>query len=105
MRAETVDVPPDALTPALAGRVKTVYEFDPGFDVAESLKARRVQGLEGGGPAARAGLRAGDKLVGWTVHGDADKRMVLQVERRGEVKEIRYFPRGKGVELLQFEEK
>ena len=104
MRAETVDVPTDALAPALVGKVKPVYAFDPGFDVAESLKARKVRGLKRSGPAARAGLRSGDKLVGWTVHGDPDKHILLQVERRGDVKEIKYYPRGAGVEVLQFVE-
>ncbi len=100
--AETVQVPPDALAPALTGAVRKVYEFQLGFDREASLATQRVIGLVGGSAAAKAGLREGDALVGWDIHGEADKEIRLQVRRGDKLHTIRYFPRGAAVEILQF---
>lgn len=101
--AETVEVPADALAPELVGRVQAVYEYQLGFDREQSLSAKRVRGLVPGSPAAEAGLRDGDELAGWTIHGDPDKKVHLQVQRGGTLKTISYYPRGQRRDLLQFE--
>jgi len=101
-RAATVEVPEDALAPQLRGRVRTVYEYELGFDRGRSLKDERVRGLVNGSAAAKAGLREGDELVGWDIHGDADKRIRLQVLRDRKLKNISYFPRGERRFILQF---
>ena len=101
-RAETVEVPTDALAPKLTGRVKPTYEYELGFDRERSLKQQRVTGLVDGSAAAKAGLREGDELLGWDIHGDVNKKIQLQVLRDKKVKAIRYFPRGKKSFTLQF---
>jgi hypothetical protein len=47
--------------------------------------------------AARAGLRDGDELAGYSVYrGEPDREAVLHVKRDGENTEIRFFPRASG---------
>jgi predicted metalloprotease with PDZ domain len=101
-RAETIDVPADALAPDFIGRTKTVYEFELGFDRARSLSEMRVVGLASGSAAARAGLREGDELLGWAVHGDPDRQIRLQVQRDKQIRTISYYPRGDRRQVLQF---
>jgi len=100
--AETVEVPPDALAPALTGAIRKVYEFQLGFDREASLAAQQVKGLISGSAAAKAGLREGDELAGWDIHGEADQEIRLQVRRGDKLQTIRYYPRGAAVEILQF---
>ena len=103
LEAKTVNVPPDVLTPEFEGLTKPIYEYELGFDRDQSLKRRRVQGLVSGSAAEEAGLRDGDELAGWKIHGDTDKKILLQVLRGDGVKEIRYYPRGRRSFILQFE--
>lgn len=102
VRAETVEVPRDALAPALVGRVRQSYEYVLGFDRERSVREQRVRGLVAGSPAAKAGLREGDDLVGWDIHGETDREIQLQVLRRGQVTTIRYLPRGTRHAVMQF---
>ena len=73
-----------------------------GFDHTRSLKQRRVSGLIPGSAAAKAGLREGDELAGWKIHGDVDEQVKLSVRREGKNKTISYYPRGKSSDVLQF---
>ena len=102
-RARTVDTPGAALGPALQGDVTTVFAFELGFDRVKSGEAKKVRGLVRGSAAEKAGLREGDELVGWRIPGDADSEVTIQVRREGEVKSIKYLPRGEASEVLQFE--
>ncbi len=101
-RAETIEVPSDALAPELRGRVRTVYEFELGFERERSLRAERVHGLKKDSAAAKAGLREGDDLIGWRIPTDADDQVQLQVKRGDTLKTITYRPRGARRDLLQF---
>ena len=103
LRGETIRVPADALLPELRGQSRTVYAFDPGFDVAASVQARRVIGLRAGSPAARAGLREGDTLVAASIRDDPDVPVRLTVRRDGKLHTIRYLPRGRAMVVVQFE--
>lgn len=102
MRAETIDVPADALGAAFRGEVQTLHCFEPGFDTQRSIEAQRISGLVGGSAAEKAGLREGDELVGYSVYHDADREAELTVRRNGELHTIRYLPRGAAVAALQF---
>lgn len=101
-RAETVEVPTDALVPELVGEVTATYLYELGFDRARSLSEGCVRGLLPGSAAAAAGLRDGDELAGWTVPGDADEKVRLRVRRDGRLETISYFPRGRRSDVLQF---
>lgn len=102
VRAEPVELPADALEPALTGKVRPVYEFELGFERTRSLKEKRVIGLVDGSPAAQAGLQEGDELSGWRIPTDADTKAEIQVRRAGKVRTIAYYPRGAKREVLQF---
>lgn len=102
VQARTVGVPADALAPRLVGAEVRVYEYEPGFDRARSLAQQKIVGLQRGSAAERAGLREGDELLGYSLLADPEKQSELKVMRKGELKTIRYFPRGPAVEALQF---
>lgn len=101
-QAELVEVPPDALAPDLVGRVEPTYTFELGFDRDASLRDRRVTGLVAGSAAAAAGLREGDELAGWSIHGEADRKVQLQVRRDERLVSISYYPRGARRDVFQF---
>ncbi|MBL8878272.1 MAG: hypothetical protein JNG88_04050 [Phycisphaerales bacterium] len=101
-RAETVEVPLDALVPALHGKQSRAYEFDLGFHQDKTLKARKVIGLKPGSAAEKAGLREGDELAGWDVYTDADQETTLTIRRDGKVKKISFYPRGESRGAVQF---
>lgn len=101
--AETVEVPTAALAPTFNGRVRTVYEYQLGFDREKSLKAERVIGLVAGSAADKAGLKEGDELAGYSLYVDPERQTEIKVRRGGKVQTIRYYPRGAGREVLQFE--
>lgn len=100
--AATIDLPEDALTPAFRGRIARIHEFDLGFDRERSLKSKTAVGVVKGSAAARAGLREGDKLVGWKLHGDPDQKIALDVLRGENTRKISYFPRGESRSVIQF---
>lgn len=102
VRAETVDVSADALAPDFKAEKQTVYEYALGFDDKKSFAERHVRGLVIGSPAEKAGLREGDELAGWSVFGTPDRKTELRVKRDNKVTKIEYFPRGRGIEVLQF---
>jgi len=102
VRAETVEVPPDALAPGFTGQVRPVYELDPGFDVQRSIREQCVRGLKPDSAAAKAGVREGENLAGWVVHGDPDRTFILRVLRDNKVKSISFYPRGERLDVLQF---
>ena len=102
IRAETIDLPADALAPELSGKLTEVYEYDVGFEQSRSLRDRRVRGLIKGSAAEKAGLREGDHLAGWSIQGDPDVPVKLSVQSGGSTQGITYYPRGKCVIVPQF---
>jgi hypothetical protein len=102
-RAETIDVPPDALAPDLVGKLTEVYAYELGFDQAQSLKDRKVRGLVSGSAAARAGLREADRLLAWNIQGEPDIAVSVKVQRGQQTEAIRYYPRGARRVVMQFQ--
>ncbi len=101
-QAEPVDVPPEALEPALVGRLQDVFEYELGFDRAASIERRRISGLLRGSEAERAGVRAGDAMLAWNIHNDTDQEITLTVTRDGQRQELHYYPRGERRRAVQF---
>lgn len=101
-RAETIDVPPDALAAPISGAMEMVYKLDLGLDVQRSLAAKVARGVRPDGPAAKAGLREGDELLAWKTHGDTDRPVQLKVRRGERAVNIEYLPRGQSAAVLQF---
>lgn len=101
-RAETVEVPADALAPELIGELITAYPYELGFERERSLRQKRVRGLVKGSAAEQAGLRERDELLAWELPPDTDTPVALRVRRGEQTVEIRYLPRGPGAPALQF---
>lgn len=101
-KAETVEVPKDALAPAFVGRLEPVFDYVLGFDRERSLREQRVRRLVANSAAAKAGLREGDELMGWDIPAEPGDEVQLQVLRAGQLKSISYFPRGSRRDVLQF---
>ena len=101
-QAQTIDLPPDALAPALTGKMTDVYAYDVGFDQRASLKRRFVTGLKPNSQAAQAGLREGDELLAWNIQGDPDVPVKLKIARQGRTQIIEFLPRGEKRMAMQF---
>lgn len=100
--AETITVPRDALAPEFVADLEEVYEYQLGFDANKAAKDKRVRKLVRGSAAEKAGVREGDQLVAAKVHADPDQPIELAVKRGEEVRQIRYYPRGRRTLALQF---
>ena len=85
-----------------------IRQFDVGFDMGPLVgSAKRIQGLEPGSEAEKAGLANGD-AIGYATGLDALQRDVtrtfdLLVTRDGKTFPISYLPRGEAVDAYQWE--
>jgi predicted metalloprotease with PDZ domain len=90
-------LPDGALGPCFRSAHRSYEAFDLGFDLEASRlsPARTLVALRPGGPAERAGARAGDTLAGadFTL-GRADRPATLTLERGGDRITVRYRPAG-----------
>ncbi len=102
VRAETIDLPADALGPEFVGRPTALYSYELGFDKQRSQADRRVRGLVPGSAAQRAGLRSGDRIVAWNLYADPDQRCKVKIRRDGQTRVITFLPRGRKERLMQF---
>lgn len=92
-----------ALAPCVRVTLDSVYAFDPGFDVAASVAARRVTGVRAGGAAYSAGLRDDQPLLGWSFYNGHSERPVAFTVQIDSVRDrISYYPRGAGALAPQF---
>lgn len=93
-----IDVPEGAFGPCFRGATRRYEAFELGFneDATRASGSRAVTGVRPGGPADRAGLKAGDVLFDSVMkRGRSDVPVILTVERAGVRKTIRYSPVGK----------
>lgn len=100
--AVTIDVPADALAPALHGRLEKIVGYDLGFDRGRSLAERKICGLRAGSAAAAAGLREGDALAAWNITGDPATLTRVEVRRDGKSMKFEFHARGATHDVLQF---
>jgi predicted metalloprotease with PDZ domain len=106
LRATVVDgaqlaIDPALFVPCLTGAMVKVWTYELGFDWPASQVAKKVTGLQPGSAAARAGLREGDALAGYSITpGNPDTQIELKVgpDRH----KISYLPRGKQLAVPQF---
>jgi hypothetical protein len=96
-KGQRLALPAEALGPCFRRTEGKYARFDLGFDEAATRASPRriVAGLEHGGPAERAGLKASDVLVLASYDaGSAQAPAQLEIERDGKPLTIRYAPVG-----------
>jgi predicted metalloprotease with PDZ domain len=102
------DLPDDALGPCFHKAARDYQGYDLGFDedATRASADRKVVGLRPGGPAERAGLRAGDVLEDAVIgRGRGDVPVTLTVDRGGDRKTIKYLPAGSRAKGVGFTRK
>ena len=102
LQAETIETEADLLAPDIVGRPTEIYALDFGFDRERSQADGQVRGLNVNSQAAKAGLREGEQLRGWSMFDNVDRQSEIVVERDGEMHTIRFYPRGATRSVLQF---
>lgn len=104
---QTVLPPSEAYGPAFRRIVRPLRRYDLGFDMASlQAKPKIVRGLVVGSNAALAGLRNGDEILNAfpqdALQGDQQAYVTLDLKRDGQVRHIRYQPRGETVDAYQW---
>jgi predicted metalloprotease with PDZ domain len=100
----SIQIPENALGPCVQSHEETAFRFDLGFDrKSTQTEDKLVSGVEPGSEAWNAGLRDGQKLVGWSFNfGDASKPVRLKVKTAQDELALTYYPRGPEVSVQQF---
>jgi predicted metalloprotease with PDZ domain len=100
----SIRVPKTALGPCVQSYVEASWKFDLGFDPRSTESAdKRVSGVELGSEAFKAGLRDGQKLVGWPFNfGNPSKEVRLTIDADDGKRTLAYYPRGPEISLQQF---
>jgi predicted metalloprotease with PDZ domain len=99
LTGKKIFLPANAFGPCFQQVKERVPVFELGFDSVSLMKSPRIiQNLDPASPAAKAGLKDGDKVV-WNTSQDTAQEaygedMVLKVERDGKTVEIRFLPHG-----------
>jgi len=97
----SIRIPETALGPCVQSYVEGSWKFDLGFD--RKSTNHMVFAVEPGSEAFKAGLRDGQKLVGWSVEvGDPSKQARLTIDAEDGKRVLTYYPRGPAVSLQQF---
>lgn len=99
LSGQKIFLPSDAFGPCFAQAKERVPVFELGFDTVSLMKTPRIiNHLDPNSPAAKAGLKEGDKVLWATSQDTAQERygdpMILKVERDGKTVEIKFLPHG-----------
>jgi predicted metalloprotease with PDZ domain len=101
----TIPIPDDLLGPqAQADVIEVGSSFDPGFDIDATSANRIFTGVRENGPAHRAGLRNGQKLIdGGMTFDDPTTLAEFTIEDSGIQKVVKYYPAsGEKVRVPQY---
>jgi predicted metalloprotease with PDZ domain len=103
-RGGIVQVPDDALGSCVQARSEAIGKFDLGFDRSSiSSDTKRVMGVRPDSDAYKAGLRDGQRLVGWSIYnGDPTKQVKLTIKTETGRQVITYYPQGTKLPVEQF---
>jgi predicted metalloprotease with PDZ domain len=102
---QTVVLPANTYGPCLRLRKDRLGPYEIGFDLETSMNQKSVSGVVKNSAAYRAGLRSGQKLLGWKIVPNKIRRKVELVVADGEKdppRTISYLPQGKAILIQQF---
>jgi len=99
----SIPIPEAALGPCVQSRVEASPKFDLGFDSKSTQGDGVVFGVEPSSEAYKAGLRDGQRLVGWSFsRGDTSREVRLRIMTDHGDQVLKYYPRGAEVSPQQF---
>jgi predicted metalloprotease with PDZ domain len=100
----SIQIPESALGPCVHSHLEMAFRFDLGFDrKSTQTEDNLVSGAEPGSEAWKAGVRNGQKLVGWSINfGDTSKPVRLKIRTAQDEQTLTYFPRGPEISVQQF---
>ncbi|MCA9523054.1 MAG: hypothetical protein KC609_18895 [Myxococcales bacterium] len=100
---ETIPLVPNALGHCAELTFIDHVKFEPGFDLSRSKRRREVTGLRHDSPAYVAGLRNGQRIVGWDLHGRrTDVELKIQIHDQYGKRWIGFLPGGETVRVPQY---
>ena len=98
---DAADMDVKGFAPCLQGKIVRIGPYELGFKDS-SKETHRVAGVSPGSSAYRAGLRDGQRLVGWSITaGDPLRTVELTIEEGGVKRKIEYLPQGSPVGVVQ----
>ena len=93
VRGRTIVIDEQALGPCVTLQRRPIPVFEPGFDLDAMQSEGRARGVIPDGPAHRAGLREGQRIVGFGItHDPAVPARVVIEEADGTRKTLRFLP-------------
>ncbi len=100
----SIPVPETALGPCVQSHIEPNAKFDLGFDRPSTRNQPAVAfGVEPGSEAYKAGLRDGQKLLGWSFSfGEPSKEVQLSIATDSGNQMVKYYPRGPAVSVQRF---
>ncbi len=94
-RAEPIVLPADSFAPCGVLGLRSMPQWELGFDIASTAQAKIVSGVIEGSAAWRAGLRNGMQAAGWSIYGgDVTRPAEVTIQQDAALQVIRWTPHG-----------
>jgi predicted metalloprotease with PDZ domain len=104
LKGGSIQLPENALVPCVQLHSEMIGKFELGFDRSSiTSDAKQVVGVKPGSEAYKAGLRDGQKLLGWSIYnGDPTKEVRLTIKTDNGKQVLTYYPQGPKIPIQQF---
>ena len=104
-KGEVIPLPPSVTGLCVSVSQATTHSYEPGLDVEKMVQTRVISAVKSGSQAELAGLRDGQIVIERSeIHsGDPDQLTSLTVRDNTGEKSVKYFPRGPGIPISQYQ--
>jgi predicted metalloprotease with PDZ domain len=104
LKGGSIQLPENALGPCVQLHTEMIGKFELGFDRSSTTSdAKQVVGVKPDSEAYKAGLRDGQKLLGWSIYnGDPTKEVRLTIKTDNGKQVLTYYPQGPKTPIQQF---